>query len=104
MQALVHDDTVQSVKLKKDHDYEGMVLTQLSACSEALRWADAQLDRVSDAWSVRNARLHTATAEMRCIVSWHATQPLHAETECPCPYWSLSTRPSSPSADSCMVC
>lgn len=37
MQALLHDDTVQSVKLKKDHDYEGMVLTQLSACSEALR-------------------------------------------------------------------
>ena len=41
MQALVHDDTDRSVKLKKDQDYEGMVLAQLSACNEALRWAYA---------------------------------------------------------------
>ncbi len=43
MQALLHDDTDESVKLRKRHDCEGAVLSKLSVCSEALRWADAQL-------------------------------------------------------------
>ena len=43
MQALLHDDTDESVKLRKKHEIEGLVLSKLAACSEVLRCAAAQL-------------------------------------------------------------